>query len=56
LFADWWAGRQVAGLLQGVQDPLGVALEGLAGQALLLGAPGNAAVGSVEDGGGIGDP
>src|SRR5262249_5130658 len=55
LFAELLAGRQVAGLLEGVQDPLGVAIEGLAGQALLLGALGNAAGGAVRDGGGIGD-
>ena len=41
--------------VENLEDALGVAVEGLAGEALLVSSLGDGAVGSVEDGGGIGD-
>src|SRR5207253_558355 len=41
--------------LEDVQEAFGVTVEGLAGEALLLGTPGDIAVGPVEDSGGIGN-
>ena len=41
--------------VEGLEDPLGIAIQGLAGAALLLGPLGDGAMGAVEDGGGIGD-
>jgi len=55
LLAECLELRRVVVLLEGVQESLGVAVEGLAGKALGLGASGDVAVGPVEDSGGIGD-
>jgi hypothetical protein len=55
LFAEVLEWRRVVVFLEGLQEPLGVAVEGLAGKALLAGASGDVAVGPIEDGGGIGD-
>ena len=41
--------------IEGLEDPVGVAIQGLPGKAVLLGPSGDSAVGSVEDSGGIGD-
>jgi hypothetical protein len=55
LLAEWLELGRVVVLLEGMQESLGIAVEGLAGQALLLGASCDDAVGPVEDSGGIGD-
>jgi hypothetical protein len=41
--------------IEGLQDPLGVPVKGLAGETLLEGPSADSAVGSVEDRGRIGD-
>jgi hypothetical protein len=41
--------------VEGLEDPLGVPIQGLAREALLAGPLGDGAVRPVEDGGGIGD-
>jgi hypothetical protein len=46
-------GRVLA--VEDAEDMLGVPVQSLTGQAVLLGSSGDLAVGSVEDGGGIGD-
>jgi hypothetical protein len=41
--------------VEGLEDPVGVPIQGLAREALLGGALDDGAVGPVENGGGIGD-
>jgi hypothetical protein len=41
--------------VEGLEDSLGVPIQGLAGEALLAGPLGDGAVRPVQDGGGIGD-
>jgi hypothetical protein len=41
--------------VEGLEDSVGVAIQGLSGEALLVSSAGDVAVGPVQDGGGIGD-
>jgi hypothetical protein len=41
--------------VEGLQEAIGVAVEGLTREAVLLGLPGNSAVGPVKDSGSVGD-
>jgi hypothetical protein len=41
--------------VEGLEDPVGVAIQGLPGKALLLGPSRNSAVGPAQDSGSIGD-